>query len=473
MGILVRVSKNILYKAISEILSRVIYLGFFIYMARKLGAGDFGLFSFAFSFVGIFVILIDPGLNTILVRDIARDRSYVNKYSSNMFTLKILLSIVIFLLIWIVINLLGYDRRTIIVVEIMGILLISYCFIDFMVAIVDALERMEFNIAIKVMNRLLVAVPGIVALLAGNKIVALISWMVIGSILSVLFASYLVKKIRIDIKMEFDWYFLKGIIHNALPVALTMFFAIIYFKIDVVMLSMFKVSNSKIGLYAAAIKLIEILNVIPAIFVGAIFPILSGFSDKSKSELESTFRKAYQILLIVAIPIVVTTAFRSEEIVRVIYGDSYIGSSIALQILIWTSIFIFPNFLLSNMIIIANKQKLNAIFSFFCLIINIILNIFLIPRYGFVGAGIATVLTDILLFILCTIFIIKYFESVSLLKDSLKPVVCGIVLALILFSLNSWKLIFILPITLIAYLLLILLTKTLSIDDFRAFTRGH
>lgn len=476
MSIINRAARNIFFKALAEVLSRLIYLFFFVYMARKLGTNSFGLFSFAFSFAGIFVIIIDPGLNVLLTRDVSRDRSLSAKYSSNVLTIKALLSIVTFFIIWTAIKLLGYDNHTISVVLAMGIFLILNCFLDFLVSIADAYERMEIDAAIKITNKFFVSVLGTVALLAGSKIIGMISGMVAGSAIAVLAGYYIVRKVKTSIKIKFDWSFVKTIVYNALPIALTMIFAIIYFKVDVVMLSMFKVSNSQIGLYSAAIKLIEILNVIPAVFVGALFPILAGISEKSKSELESTVKKAYRFLLLIAIPVVVTIAIRSKDVVSVIYGDDYTGSSIALKILILTSLFIFPNFLLSNMIIIVNRQKLNAIFAFVCLLLNVGLNIFLIPRYGFVGAGIATVLTDILFFVFCAIFVVRYFKNASLLKDSLKPVVCGVLLAIVLICLNALSLIFILPIAVISYLLLILITKTLSIDDLlhvkQAFARG-
>lgn len=476
MSIINRAGRNIFFKTLAEILSRLIYLFFFVYMARKLGTNDFGLFSFAFSFAGIFVIIIDPGLNVLLTRDVSRDHALSAKYNSNVLTIKTLLSIVTFFMIWAVIKLLGYDNHTISVVLSMGIFLILNCFLDFLVSIADAYERMEIDAAIKITNKFFVSVLGTAALLAGSKIIGMISGMVAGSAIAVLAGYYLVKNVKTSIKIKFDWSFLKTIVHNALPIALTMIFAIIYFKVDVVMLSMFKVSNSQIGLYSAAIKLIEILNVIPAIFVSAIFPILAGFSEELKSELELTIKRAYRFLLLIAVPIVVTIAIRSKDVVSAIYGDDYAGSSIALKILILTSLFIFPNFLLSNMIIVVNRQKLNAIFAFVCLLLNVGLNIFLIPRYGFVGAGIATVLTDMLFFIFCAVFVVKYFKSGSLLRDSLKLAVCGVLLAIVLISLNALSFIFIPPIVVISYLLLILITKAVSVDDLihikRAFVRS-
>lgn len=465
MSTLKRASKNIFFKAVAEIASRLIYLLFFIYMARRIGADDFGLFSFAFFFAGIFTILVDPGLNILLTRDVARDQSLIRKYSNNILTIKLFLSIIVFILLWALIELLGYDHHTVKVVLAMGAFLILNCFLDFFVSISSAYERMELDAAIRVANKLLVTIFGVIALFIGSKIIGLIFWMAAGSTMSILFGYYVIRRGLTRINIESEWKFLAKIFFNALPMGLTMIFSIIYFRIDIVMLSMFGISNKEIGFYSAAVKLIEVLNVIPAILVGGIFPVLADFSEKSKTELESTFKKTYQVLLLIAIPIVVSTSVLSGGIIDVIYGRQYENSVIALKILIWTSLFIFLNVLLSNLIVVVNRQKLNALFSCLCLILNIILNLILIPRYGFIGAGIATVATDMALFILSITFVIKYFKNIRLLKDSLKPLGCGAVLGLLLIYLNGLKLLFVIPVAVITYLILIVATRTLLFED--------
>ncbi len=462
-----RAGKNIFYKAIAEILSRFIYLFFFIYMARHLGASDFGLFSFAFSFAGIFVLLVDPGLNILLTRDVARDRSLAPKYSNNIFTVKILLSIITLFLLLNALLLFGYDQHTITVVLVMGVYLILNCFFEFFIALSNAYERMDIDAAIKVTNKVLVSLLGLTALLVGGRIIPMMSCMILASFIAVFISYYYIKKGVIHIELELDWKALRSMLYKALPMALTSIFALVYFKVDVVMLSMFGSSNADIGIYSAAIRLIEVLNVIPAILVGGLFPILADLSKNRKSELESTFRKSFQVLLLIVIFIVVVTVTSSQEIIQIIYGAEYSDSTVALNIIIWTSLFIFPNVLFLNLIVIANKQMLNAIFAFFCLILNVVLNLIFIPRYGYIGASIATVVTDMIFFAMTATFAVKYFTSSRFLIDGLKPLLCGALLALVLLAIKGSGLVIILPTAVASYVLLILATKILSIQDLK------
>jgi O-antigen/teichoic acid export membrane protein len=154
-----------------------------------------------------------------------------------------------------------------------------------------------------------------------------------------------------------------------------------------------------------------------------------------------------------------------------IYGTAYAGSEKALMILIWTSLFIFPNFILLNLIIVLNKQKLNMIFSFSCLLLNVILNIFLIPHYGFIGASYATVATDMLLFVLAASFAMKYFNDFGFIKGSLKPILSGIASAIILIPLHDLNIFVMLSVIILSYSTFLFASKTLTFEEIRQFKK--
>jgi len=406
-----------------------------------------------------------------MTRDVAKNISLSSDYSSNIFMVKLILSIVTIILIGGVIFLLGYDNYTIAIVMTMGIYLAMNAFFDFFVAISDAHERMEVGAIIKVINKFLISIFGGAVLFLGGKLIGLLDWMIIGSALSVLLGFYLIKKKVSSIKTKVDWVSAKKILNDAWPIALTMTFAIAFFKIDIVMLSLYNINNADIGLYSASVKLIEVLNVIPAIIVGGVFPIMASLLQKSKDELVKIFSKVFQILIIIVIPVIVITTFLSEELINMIYGSAYAGSENALKILIWTSLFIFPNFILLNLIIVLNRQRLNMMFSFSCLLLNIILNIFLIPRYGFIGASYATVATDMLLFALAASFAVRYFSDLGFIKSILKPILCGIALSIIIFSIQRLNIALITSIAVLSYILLLFASKTLTFEDIRQFRK--
>ena len=104
MGTARRIGKNALYLGTAEVISRILQFMVMLYAARLLSQQSFGKFSFAVSLSFIAVILADLGINTLIVREIARNKSLASKYFVNAFSIKILLSIIAFLVVAFVLN---------------------------------------------------------------------------------------------------------------------------------------------------------------------------------------------------------------------------------------------------------------------------------------------------------------------------------------------------------------------------------
>jgi len=122
-------------------------LGFFIliYSARYLGVENFGILSFALAFTGIFGVFIDIGTSMLTTRELARDKSLTGKYISNLITIRIILSVIVFLTIALVINLLGYNETTIDVVYFIALYNVGLIFSQLFYAIFQAYQKMEYQ----------------------------------------------------------------------------------------------------------------------------------------------------------------------------------------------------------------------------------------------------------------------------------------------------------------------------------------
>ena len=249
-----------------------------------------------------------------------------------------------------------------------------------------------------------------------------------------------------NIRPCFDLMFWKYLLRESLPLALTVIFTVIYFKIDVVMLSLIRGDNSEIGWYSAAMRLIELMGVLPALIVSALFPIASSLYKDSIDSLKRVFKTSFKYLLIVALPTAVGTLLLSERLIYTIYGKEYIKTIPALKILVFALIFIFVNYILMNILVAIDRQKINAIVAGTCVFVNITLNLCLIPYYGYLGAGAATVITEIVLFALSLYFVTKYVCRVNVIGFLIRPlisvVIMGTFIVLILTKLHLALIIF-------------------------------
>jgi len=466
MGLFFRASRNILFKAIAEIFSRAIYLLFFLYLARKLGDRAFGIFSFAFSFAGIFAVLVDPGLNLLLTRDIAANKAQAQEYTGTISALKLVFAAITLALSTVSIVVLEHDRETVIVVVSMSILAICNAFMEFQSALFNAFERMEYDAILKITNKILVSLLGSLALYFGCNVRGVTNVMMAATGLSALFGFYLIQAKFFSVRLTLRWSASRKLLWNAFPVALMMIFTVVYYKIDIVLMSQVGLPQEEIGWYAASSRLIEMLNVIPGLVVGGLFPILSTLISAEKEKLRDIASKIHQILLISIVPVIVTFTWRANDVISFFYGSDYASSASTLRILVWATLFFFPNFLFMNLFFILNFQRLNAIFAAGAVVFNIMLNLIILPRYGFLGAGIARVLSEVALFLCYAFSAVKYLPQMPLARLALKPVASGVLMAAIFAGFAKQQFHVVLPLGMLAYVAAVLFLKTFSAGDY-------
>jgi len=168
-----------------------------------------------------------------------------------------------------------------------------------------------------------------------------------------------------------------------------MVFIMIYLRIDQLLLFQMKGAEA-VGYYAAAVKLTEIFNIVPAAFMFSILPLLSSYFVTSLDKLEQVYELCFRFMSIFIMPVVIGIFVLAGPLVKAIYGEGYLMSIPALKILIWSEIFTFLGVVHINLLISTGLQKLDFIFTSTGAVVNVILNLLLIPRYGIAGASVAT-----------------------------------------------------------------------------------
>ena len=170
----------------------------------------------------------------------------------------------------------------------------------------------------------------------------------------------------------------------------------IYTYIDSVMLSLMQ-GNEVVGWYNAAYRLTLVLLFIPNVINLAVFPKMSQYYGSSKSSLNLFYEKYFKYMLILGIPIGAEITILADRIISVIFGTGYSQSIIALQIIIWTIVFTFAGAAFVQLLQSINKQLIITKISGICVVINIMLNLVLIPKFSYIGASYATLITEVIL----------------------------------------------------------------------------
>ena len=365
-----------------------------IIAARYLGDEKFGVYGFAASFGALFSVFADLGLGTLAVREVAQDRRRLALYLDNIWTMKWLLGGCFSLLACITINVMNrsLDVR-LVVYAVSGSVFLGSISSGLRWSF-QAFQIMEYD-ALYVVTLALLRLGGALGvLMAGYGVLHLALVDVAAN------AVVLVGMIAI-VRRVFGWHlhwspdvaFWKRLLREAFPLALMLVFSAVYLNNGPVLLSALA-GDAATGWYAAANRLAGLMRFIPAVFVPAIYPVMSEAYTLSGQRFAMVVGQSLRLLLLAGLPIVVFLTVFGDAIVRLIYGGSFANAVRPLQMLAWSALFMFVSSVLGYGLISAGLQKVNAAITGLGMLVNVLLNWILIPRYAAVGASISVLAVE-------------------------------------------------------------------------------
>jgi O-antigen/teichoic acid export membrane protein len=430
-----RIAKNSTFIFLGDAFGHSLQLVLVVYLVRCLGDVTFGKYAFAFAFTSLFMILSDLGLSTLSIREIARDTSKAGEYLTNISITKFILSLITIVLIIVTINLMHYPLDTTLAVYIVGGATVFTSLTSFFRSIFRAFERMEYEAITRIAERLLIFGSVLPVLFLGYGLIEVVSVMLIAKALIFLFTLIILIKKFTRPKLTFDFSLSKTLIKEALPFGLAGVFTIIYFQTDTVMLSMMK-GDAVVGWYRAAYGLVMGTLFIPSAFVGALYPVLSRYFTSSKDSLMVVYEKSFKFLLMLAIPLGIGTTLLADRIIIFLYGEEFAHSIIALQILIWVASVLFIYSIVGYTLASINMQLVDTRITAVSALLNVGLNLLLIPTYSYVGAGVASIASQVFVFTCEFSYLQRNGYKIDVFKILLKTLCAGAVMGLFIYSLK-------------------------------------
>lgn len=465
MSVIRTIAKNTLVLLAGQVVTVVLTYFYTIYTARYLGAEGFGVLSFAIAFTGISCLLADLGLSVLTIREVSRNNSLADKYVGNILAIKTILTAITLGFTAIVINILGYPFKTVVVVYLITLSTIFTSFTNMFNSIFQAFQKMEYISAGRILYSVLMFVGTLIAINKNLDIVSISFVYFFVSLVALGYSFYVCIRRFLIPKIELDFHFWKDLIKESIPFWMTSVFIIIYFRMDMIMLSMMK-GNEVVGWYAAPYRLLDGLSVIPSVFMSVMFPVFSKYYTDSKSSLEFAFEKSLKFLVIISIPIGIGTTILADDIIMLFYGNEYTPSVAALKILIWASVLSYINWTPATLLNSANKQRTLMICTSIGAILNIILNCLLIPSLSYKGAGIATIISEFAVGLLILSSIQKTQNLLSPLTDAIfKSLISGIIMGLFMIAFKSYTSIILILAASVIYFVGLIITDTIRKEE--------
>jgi O-antigen/teichoic acid export membrane protein len=379
-----------------------------IYVVRYLGPENFGIFSYAISFVGLFATIATLGLDSIVVRELVKDPTRRDELLGSVFYLRIIGALIAIALTLIAAVILNESSFNFILIS---IIVTSTIFQSLNVVehYFQAKVESKYNVYVQSSSLILASILKVVLIFFGASLI----YFAIVYVIEFIFLSvgfYLVYKIN-NLKIS-AWQFKSStafiLLKDAWPLVLSGVVISIYMKIDQVMIK-YMLSSTEVGYYAVAVKLSEVWYFIPMAICTSLFPAIVNAKLVSEKLYLSRLQKLYDILAWMAIGIAIPVTFLSDFIIVTLFGLKFLAAAPVLTIYIWAGVPVFLGVASSQYLINENLTKLAFYRTFIGMIINVILNIFLIPIYGIDGAAFATLLSYAL-----SVFAIGFFKNTRL-----------------------------------------------------------
>jgi len=435
------VVRNSAFGMAAQIAIKILSFSFSILVVRNLGAEAFGQYAGVLAFGAMFVFIADLGLSPYAVREVARWRNLpdgaerANALYGNILVLRFWLSLASAVLVIVTAWLTGRPPVMVGAIALGTIGLMMYSVQGTSEAILSGFERLDLASGAKVLNQLIFVLVGALALWLGFGYYGLI----IANLLGVALMTYVcwrsVKRLGIHPVRAVvrNW---PAMLRASLPFGVIGLTLGLSYKFDSVLLSIFR-GDAETGYYNAAYNLVFSAVILSNVINTALYPSVSRQSVHSPHSLPGIYERAMRYLMLLSLPIAVGTWALADQLVPFLFKTSYQPAVQALQIVIWVVPLMFASEFLGYIVVIAGNERRVARSIAVSTTFNIVLNLFIVPRYGFIGAAVMTVLTEAILVGQYVWLLRGFLSQLNWGRVFWRPLIAALLMGSVVFALHS------------------------------------
>jgi PST family polysaccharide transporter len=365
------------------------------WIARYLGPEQLGLLSFAIAFVGLFVSFASLGLSRVVVSNIVRIPDRVPKILGTTAILYLISGIAIYPLALVLITYIRPDdiiARTL--VAIIGSTMLFKAS-EISVHLFEAKILSKYNVWIQ--NGVFLFFTAVKAILILEQASLIdFAWIIMAEVLvaGIILLGVMNKYSLSLTKLRVSNNLAKSLLKDSWPILLSGIFVSIYMKVDQIMLGKM-IGNEAVGVYSVASNLSLVWIFIPIFVVASVFPSIIEIQKKSVKHFNARVQQLFDLLTVIAVVIALPITFLSTPIIILIFGEIYRDAGIILAIHIWGTVIYFLGIVSDNANLVQNRQVFVLQRTAIGAILNVALNLYLIPNFGGIGAAFAFVISVI------------------------------------------------------------------------------
>ena len=383
--------KNIALLIIMRVVMPLLSITLILAISRIMGAEGLGRYTLAYSFLLVFNSIGPLGLNAVITREGARNHAALSSTLSHAMTACVSTACVLTIVMLALAVTLDYDRDTTSALITLSLAVIPCTIGVLLDGAAMAIERVDQIAKGVIVEYIFKLGAGLSLLFLGYGLEAVLFMAVIGKSLACLVQSTLLGRADVNVGWSKDSHEIRKLLELVPTFLGISIFSTLYWRIDVFMLSQLKPVED-VGYYGSAYRILELAMILPQSLCLSLYPRIAVAAQNNLSTLKMIGKYALRYLTVISLPLAVCTALLAKPVLTMLYGKPFYVAATTLVVLIFTLV---PYSLVryhAYVLVSANRQHIDLKLNILMSVINVILNLILIPRYSYFGAAIATFL---------------------------------------------------------------------------------
>jgi len=370
-------------------------------MTRHLGRDGYGGFTTVLSFLQFFAILAGFGLPITTAKLLSRAGADERSIMSNAFALRLVSGLGLFALAPLLGMLFPYSPEIKLGILVGTLSFLGMTLQELLVAVFQR-HLVTWQIAFaEIAGRAVLLGGTAVAVVTGHGLIWIVAALAAGNLLQ--FAlSWLMARRFTRIGLAFDFTVWKEILHESWPIGISIAFNLLYLRGDVILLSVMR-TQGEVGLYGAAYKVLDVVTVLPYIFMGLVLPLLSAaWSRGDRDDFNRKLSLSFDFLALIGLPLMFGSFAVSEGLMTLIAGPDFAAAGPFVSMLMVGGLAIFWHALYGNALVAIGQQRRMVIWYAVNAAVSVGLYLLLIPRIGGLGAAAVTAFSELFIAVAVT-----------------------------------------------------------------------
>lgn len=393
-----RFAKNALFLTLASVGQKVLSFVYFLLLARFLQPEKTGLYALALALVTTCAVIADFGIPAVVIRDVAKHPDRAKATVRRAIAAKIPFTLAAIAVAFVMTNVLGYESSAKQLVMLAAGIMLADSVSLLSYGVLRGLHVLTYEAIGMFASQLLTLTVGLLALQFSPTLPMLVLALTAGSVFNAfLAASRVAKRLGAGALVpDFRWEGMWTILKAAFPFFLAAAFVRVYSTLDIQFLKVFA-GNVAVGMYSVAYKFTYAFQFIPLAFVAVLYPSMSAaVGRKDTQELGRLFDRALRYMLLLSVPLAFGLSAVAARVIHLV-DESYLPAAPILAVLAFALIPSFLDFPIGSLLNASGRQSTKTALFGATLVVNMILNFFLVPAYGMMGAAIASALSLVFL----------------------------------------------------------------------------